>query len=157
IFVTPIITLPIVERAIEELEWVLARGARAVLIRPAPVPSRDGTTRSPGLPEFDPFWERVVESGALVVMHASDSGYARCVNDWEGTREFLPFKPSALRSIVQSHRPIQDTMAAMVCHGAFTRHPDLKVAVVENGSGFVRPLFAGLSEAWRMMPQEFAE
>src|ERR1700735_4433406 len=34
IYTTPIITLPIVERAIEELEWVLERGARAVLIRP---------------------------------------------------------------------------------------------------------------------------
>jgi predicted TIM-barrel fold metal-dependent hydrolase len=157
IFVTPIITLPIVEKAIAELEWVLERGARAVLIRPAPVPSVNGATRSPGLPEFDPFWERVVEAGILVVMHSSDSGYSRYVNDWEGTREFLPFKPSAFRSVCQSHRPIEDAMAAMVCHGAFSRFPELKVAAVENGSGFVRPLFHGLAEAYRMMPQEFTE
>ena len=38
IFATPVITLPIVEKAIEELEWVLERGAKTVLIRPAPVP-----------------------------------------------------------------------------------------------------------------------
>ncbi|HEY3143294.1 MAG TPA: amidohydrolase family protein [Acidimicrobiales bacterium] len=157
IFVTPIITLPIVERAIEELEWVLERGARAVLIRPAPVPGLDGRSRSPGLPEFDQFWQRVVDAGVLVVMHASDSGYSRYVNDWEGTREFLPFKLSAFRSVCQSHRPIEDTMAAMICHGAFSRFPELRVAVVENGSGFVRPLFHGLTEAFRMMPQEFAE
>ena len=157
IFVTPIITLPVVEKAIAELEWVLERGARAVLIRPAPVPSVNGATRSPGLPEFDPFWERVVEADVLVVMHSSDSGYSRYVNDWEGTREFLPFKLSAFRSVCQSHRPIEDTMAAMICHGAFSRFPELRVAVVENGSGFVRPLFHGLTEAFRMMPQEFAE
>src|SRR5262249_5873402 len=36
IFPTPVITLPIVEKAIEELEWVVNRGARIVLIRPAP-------------------------------------------------------------------------------------------------------------------------
>ena len=48
IFPTPVITLPIVERAIEELEWVVERGAKVVLIRPAPVPSPDGTSRSPG-------------------------------------------------------------------------------------------------------------
>ena len=36
IFTTPVISLPIVERAIEELEWVLERGAKVVLIRPAP-------------------------------------------------------------------------------------------------------------------------
>jgi hypothetical protein len=28
IFTTPVITLPIVEKAIEELEWVVKRGAR---------------------------------------------------------------------------------------------------------------------------------
>ncbi|MBA2283031.1 MAG: amidohydrolase family protein [Acidimicrobiia bacterium] len=157
IFATPVITLPIVDKAIEELQWCLERGARTVLIRPAPVPSTRGTTRSPGLPEFDPFWQAVVDSGIFVSMHASDSGYARYVNDWEGTNEFLPFKPSAFRNVSQSHRPIEDAMAAMICHGAFSRFPGLKVAVVENGSGFVRPLFQNLAEAYRMMPQEFAE
>src|SRR5690606_18466283 len=62
IFSTPVITLPIVERAIEELEWVVERGAKAVLIRPAP-PSGLKGPRSFGLPEFDPFWEQVVEAG----------------------------------------------------------------------------------------------
>ena len=42
IFATPVITLPIVEKAIEELEWVVERGARVVLIRPAPVPGYRG-------------------------------------------------------------------------------------------------------------------
>src|SRR5205085_7202761 len=83
IFTTPVITLPIVERAIEELEWVIERGAKTVLIRPAPVPGYRGP-RSFALPEFDPFWERVVEHGVLVAMHSSDSGYARYANDWLG-------------------------------------------------------------------------
>jgi predicted TIM-barrel fold metal-dependent hydrolase len=157
IFPTPVITLPIVERAIEELEWVVERGAKVVLIRPAPVPGSDGLSRSPGLAEFDPFWQRVVDLGVLVAMHASDSGYSRYVNDWEGTREFLPFKLNALSSVIMSHRPIEDTMSAMICHGALTRFPDLKIATVENGSGFVRPLLASLNEAYRMMPQAFPE
>jgi predicted TIM-barrel fold metal-dependent hydrolase len=157
IFPTPVITLPIVEKAIEELEWAVEHGARAVLVRPAPVPSPMGGSRSPGLPEFDPFWQRVVDLDVLVTMHASDSGYARYVNDWEGTREFLPFKLSAFRSVAMSHRAIEDCMAAMICHGAFTRFPGLKVAVVENGSGFVRPLLHSLEGTHRMMPQEFEE
>ena len=65
IFTTPVITLPIVDKAIEELEWVVERGAKVVLIRPAPVPGFRGT-RSFALPEFDPFWERVVEHDILV-------------------------------------------------------------------------------------------
>src|SRR5438874_8036177 len=43
IFSTPVITLPIVEKAIEELDWVAERGARVVLIRPAPVPGYKGS------------------------------------------------------------------------------------------------------------------
>src|SRR5213596_4198232 len=36
IFSTPVITLPIVDKALEELEWAASRGARAILVRPAP-------------------------------------------------------------------------------------------------------------------------
>ena len=86
IFTTPVITLPIVDRAIEELEWVVERGARVVLIRPAPVPGYRGP-RSFGLAEFDPFWEKVVEHDVLVAMHSSDSGYERYANDWMGERQ----------------------------------------------------------------------
>src|SRR5260370_35154862 len=73
IFATPVITLPIVERAIEELEWALERGARAILIRPAPVPGDRGA-RSFALPEFDPFWAKGADAGILVAVHGSDAG-----------------------------------------------------------------------------------
>ena len=157
IFPTPVITLPIVDRAIEELEWCLERGAKVVLIRPAPVPGLNGKTRSPGFPEFDPFWQKVVDADILVGMHASDSGYARYVDDWEGLGEFRPFKPSAFRATSMAHRAIEDAMAAMICHGALSRFPTLKIAPIENGSGFVRPLLHSLGETYRMMPQEFTE
>jgi len=157
IFATPIITLPIVDKALEELEWCLDRGARVVLIRPAPVPAIDGTSRSPGLPEFDPVWKRIVEAGVLVGMHASDSGYAKLARAWEGGGEYRPFERGALRYMVMSHRSIEDTIAAMICHGALTRFPDLKLAPIENGSGFVRPLLHRLEETYRLMPQEFEE
>ena len=83
IFPTPVITLPIVEKAIEELEWVTERGAKIILVRPAPVPGFRGP-RSFALPEFDPFWELVQEKDLVVGMHACDSGYQRYVNEWEG-------------------------------------------------------------------------
>jgi predicted TIM-barrel fold metal-dependent hydrolase len=156
IFTTPVITLPILEKAIEELEWVVERGARAVLIRPAPAWGLRGP-RSPGLPEFDPFWEKVVESGVLVAMHSSDSGYERYVNEWVGTnREFLPFKPEAF-GMVGQWRPIEDAVASMVCHGALSRFPELKIAVVENGSSWVEPLLRTMADLYKKMPQDFLE
>jgi predicted TIM-barrel fold metal-dependent hydrolase len=156
IFATPVITLPIVDRAIEELEWVLERGARVVLIRPAPVPGYRGP-RSFGLPEFDPFWERVVEADILVAMHSSDSGYERYTNDWMGSdSEMLPFQPQAFRMLAQ-WRPVEDAVAALICHGALSRFPDLKVAVIENGSSWVEPLLRNLADVYKKMPQDFLE
>jgi predicted TIM-barrel fold metal-dependent hydrolase len=156
IFATPVITLPIVERAIAELEWVLERGARVVLIRPAPVYGYRGP-RSFGLPEFDPFWEKVAESGILVAMHSSDSGYERYANDWEGSdSEMLPFQPQAFR-MLSAWRPIEDAVSALVCHGALSRFPTLKVAVIENGSSWVAPLLERMADVYKKMPQDFAE
>ena len=156
IFATPIITLPIVEKAIEELEWCLDRGARCILIRPAPAWGLRGP-RSPGLPEFDPFWARVQEAGVLVGMHSSDSGYADLVSIWEGRTEFLPFKPNPLRLLVMQNRAISDMMTAMVCHGALTRFPDLRIGTIENGGTWVAPLVEKLEGVYKKMPQEFAE
>jgi predicted TIM-barrel fold metal-dependent hydrolase len=156
IFATPVITLPIVEQAIEELEWVVERGAKAVLIRPAPVPGFRGS-RSMALPEFDPFWEKVVEHDILVTFHSSDSGYDRYTNDWTGqSGEYLPFQPNPFRSF-SLWRPVEDTVASLVCHGALTRFPTLKFAVIENGATWVEPLLKTMAELWKKQRQAFGE
>jgi predicted TIM-barrel fold metal-dependent hydrolase len=156
IFATPIITLPIVEKAIEELEWVLERGAKTVLIRPAPVPGYGGS-RSMALPEFDPFWARVVEADILVSMHASDSGYTRYQSDWTGPSEMLPFRLDPFRMMMGHGRPITDTMTALTCHGLLTRFPDLRVLSVENGASWVIPFLHDLADTYKKMPQAFDE
>jgi predicted TIM-barrel fold metal-dependent hydrolase len=156
IFATPVISLPIVDKAIEELEWVVERGAKVVLIRPAPVPGYRGS-RSFGLPEFDPFWEKVVEHDIVIGMHSSDSGYERYTNEWMGgDTEFLPFQPQAFRMLA-AWRPIEDSVAALVCHGALSRFPRLKVAVIENGSDWVAPMLSSMADLYKKMPQDFAE
>jgi len=160
IFSTPVIHLGIVERAIEELEWVLERGARIILIRPAPVCGHMGL-RSPALPEFDPFWKLVSEADIPVGMHASDSGYQRYMNEWEGVgdNEMTPFKGSSAFMTIVGHqsRPITDTIASLIGHGLCTRFPDLRFAPVENGSGWVRPLLGDLEHAYTAAPKSFDE
>jgi predicted TIM-barrel fold metal-dependent hydrolase len=156
IFTTPIITLPIVEKAIEELEWVLERGAKTVLIRPAPVPAYGGS-RSFAFEEFDPFWRAVVDADILVSMHASDSGYSRYQSDWTGPSEMLPFRMDAFRMLTAGKRPIEDTAAALTCHGLLSRFPDLRIASIENGADWVMPFLDHLEDTYRKMPQMFAE
>jgi predicted TIM-barrel fold metal-dependent hydrolase len=156
IFSTPVISPCIVEQGIEELEWVLERGAKAILVRPAPVPGLRGS-RSFGLPEFDPFWARVAEADIVVGMHSSDSGYSRYTNDWTGRdSEMLPFQPQAF-AMLTSWRPVEDAVSALICHGALSRFPTLKIAVIENGSSWVEPLLRTLKDAYKKMPQDFLE
>ena len=156
IFSTPVINLGNVDRALEELEWCLERGAKTVLVRPAPVPGYRGS-RSMGVPEFDPFWEACVKAGIPVSMHASDSGYSKYLNDWEPGDEFKPFSPTSFRMVAMGKRPIEDTMAALVCHGALTRNPDLRILSVENGASWVPYLFYQFKDVYSKMPQEFPE
>jgi predicted TIM-barrel fold metal-dependent hydrolase len=156
IFTTPIITLPIVEKAIGELEWAVERGAKTVLIRPAPVPCYGGS-RSFAFEEFDPFWQAVVDADVLVSMHASDSGYSRYQADWTGPQEMLPFRLDAFRTFTMGKRPIEDTAAALTCHGLLTRFPDLRIASIENGADWVIPFLEHLADVHRKMPQMFDE
>ena len=160
IFPVPVITLPIVSRAIEELQWVLDRGAKVILIRPAPVPGFKGP-RSFALKEFDPFWELVQEADVVVGMHASDSGYQRYINEWEGVRdnEFTPFGPQSgfTQIVIGQHREIMDTVASAIGHGLCTRFPRLKIAPIENGSGWVRGLLDDMAHAYRANPQGWEE
>jgi predicted TIM-barrel fold metal-dependent hydrolase len=160
IFATPVITLPIVGKAIEELEWVIERGARAILIRPAPVPDFGPRRRSFALPEFDPFWDIVQEADLVVGLHASDSGFQRYVNEWEGhVGEFLPFsKPTAFYEMLHAeNRTINDVITSVVGHGLVTRFPRLKVMPIENGSAWVRPLLARFERVYRRDPDVFPE
>src|SRR3954453_9002868 len=143
LYAAPVITLPIVEKAVEEIEWVAERGARVVLIRPAPGPGFKGP-RSFALPEFDPVWEKIVEHDLLVAMHSSDSGYSRYYSEWLGSQtEMLPFKPDPF-SPLPGWRPVEDPPSSWVCHGALARFPTLKLAFVENGASWIAPLFKSL-------------
>ncbi len=157
IFATPVITLPIVEKAIEELEWVLERGAKTVLIRPAPVPGYRGS-RSFGYPEFDPFWKAVEEADILVSMHSSDSGYTRYQNDWIGQPdEMLPFRLDPFRAISVGKRPMEDTMTAYLCHGVFSRFPKLRIASIESGGDWVAGFLDHVADTYKKMPHAFDE
>ncbi|MFB4309675.1 amidohydrolase family protein [Actinomadura sp. GTD37] len=156
IFTTPVISLPVVEKAIAELDWCLERGAKTVLLRPAPVPGHRGP-RSFALPEFDPFWKRVVDEGVVIGMHSSDSGYSRYSSDWEGSgSEMRPFETNAFRMLSQ-WRPVTDAVGSMAAHGLLTRFPDLKIAVIENGSSWVEPLLTDLADVYKKAPEAFGE
>ncbi len=156
IFAVPMLSLVDVDRACEELDWCLEHGARAVAIRPAPVYGHP-SPRSPGRPEFDPFWARVNEAGVLVVLHVTDSGYSDYAADWDAGPETQPFTPMPFRQMIIRDRPIYDAVANLIVDGLFQRHPRVRVASIENGSEWVPPLLRKLDKVYRQMPTEFIE
>jgi predicted TIM-barrel fold metal-dependent hydrolase len=156
-FATPVVNPCLLDEGIAELEVLLERGAKVVLMRPAPVSGLRGL-RSPFLPEFDPFWARIQEAGVVVALHASDSGYQDYLNTWEGTEgEFVAFRPKTFAAVADGGRSIQDALASAICHGMLTRFPGVKLISVENGGSWVGTLLSHLEVTYKKMPQEFPE
>ena len=156
IFSTPILNLCEVEAAQRELAYVLERGARVALIKPGPVNGLHGW-RSPALPEFDPFWRDVEAAGLPIVLHASYPPLDDYVAKWEPPHTANFMTQSAFRWMALGHREIADMITALICHGTLTRFPKLRIASVENGSGWIFPLFHDFEELYRKMPQNFGE
>lgn len=157
LFSVPYITPGLVDRAVAELDWLVERGAKAVLMRPAPAWGHRGP-RSFALAEFDPFWKRIEETGTVVALHVSDSGYDRYYNEWQGAEgEMAHFgKVSPFTHTMRfNHRPIEDTVTSLICHGALWRFPGVKIALIENGGYWVAGLLEQLDNAYGRMPQEY--
>ncbi|MBI1198240.1 MAG: amidohydrolase family protein [Phenylobacterium sp.] len=125
------------ERAIAELDWVLAQGLGAVW-----VPHRAPLDRSPGHVDLEPFWARLAEARVPFVLHVggaplqvakawTNNGRA-AVKDWLGGGENVRTKDAALL-----HQYPEAFLSMMVLDGVLDRHPNLRGAAVELGAGWV--------------------
>lgn len=156
IFAAPYLTLADVDFACSELEWALDRGARTIVMRPA-APTTATGQRPPTDPMFDPFWARVNEAGITVVVHAGDSGYSSNGYATDGfSSSFKSGVPQPIK-MLQLERPIEDFLSSLVCDLLFQRFPNLRIASVENGSGFLRGLFHRLHALGRKLAGWFPE
>lgn len=143
----PLLTLTDIDWAVNELERVIALGARMVHLKAGPV---DG--RSPADPSHDPFWARCEEAGIPVAFHLGNSGEAEYYSAMWGenpnppNHRYSPFQ----RVTSFGERSIHDTLLALVTHNLFGRFPRLKVLSVEFGSEWVEPLLKKMDRSARM-------
>lgn len=153
----PMISLIDAAAAEAELDRVLERGIRMVIMRAGPVATPYGRSPSPADPSFDRVWAKLAEAGVVVAIHAGDAGYTKYLADWGESGQYLGLKASPLTEVlsVGVERPIFDMMAAMICHGLFDRHPKLKVATLELGAAWVPELHRRLRVAYGKTPQLF--
>ena len=147
------------DAAVAEIDRVLTLGARIVHVRPAPVPTGGPKGRSLGDTLHDPVWARLAEANVPVAFHLGDSGYNRMLGaSWGGAEDFAPFRePDLLGQMIIGDRAIHDSIASLVVHGVFTRHPGLRVASIENGSDWIYPLVKVLRKQANQTPWIFAE
>ena len=134
IFSPPLIPLLDVDRAVAELDRVMALGAKVVAIPPGPL----GNGRSPADPIYDPIWGRLNDAGVLLAYHLGDSIYPETSAAWGE----IPIPPVREMSAFQwafnhSDRPIMETIGQLIYGNVFGRFPDLKVLSIENGSDWV--------------------
>jgi predicted TIM-barrel fold metal-dependent hydrolase len=147
LFAAPWLSLCDLDAAVQELDYVLDRGARVVALLAAPI---DG--RSPADPYFDPFWARLQEAGVPAAFHAGDFGYNETFGVMWGERGHRAgWELSALQqAIFSGERPVVDTLAALILHNLFGRFPQLQVLSVENGSAWVPYLLRVIDKGARM-------
>ena len=156
IYAAPYLSLMDLDRAIRELEWVIAKDARFIVMRPSFVYNKGGS-RSPADPEFDPFWKIVNDRGITVVYHGGDAGYGKYMADWGEGGSVQSFGSSPMRSIAMSYKAPFDLMAALISHRLFERFPNLRIASIEMGAFWVAWLFQAMQRSYNQDPSYFAE
>jgi predicted TIM-barrel fold metal-dependent hydrolase len=155
IYAAPYVSLIDLDWAVSELERALDHDVRVVLMRPGSVNSSHGR-RTPGAPAHDPFWARLNEAGVTLAIHGGDSGYGDYEQIWGLTGEVEAFRQLPLKRLL-SASPIHDMMASLMSDRLFERHPNLRVATIETGSGWVSPLLQRLRKAAVQLPNAFGE
>lgn len=133
IFAPAMLSLKDLDRAVAELDRVLAAGAKFIMLSPGPAYGR-----SPGDPYFDPFWSRVNEAGATIAYHISEFHYQSEVASHWGWGLVPPFQFSAWQwQNTYGERPITDTLSALIFDNLFGRFPNINVLVSEFGAEWI--------------------
>jgi predicted TIM-barrel fold metal-dependent hydrolase len=138
IYAVPLVSLLDPFRAVDELDFVVSLGARAIQLRSGPI-----VGRSPADPIYDRFWAAVADADVAVLYHTSDDSYRwEMAKVWGWGNVNIPARniPPLHRIIAGSDRSIHDTIAALIYGKVFERFPKLRLATVELGCAWVPEL-----------------
>ena len=147
------------QRAVEELDRLLAQGLQAVWI-----PHRDCGGRSPGHNDLDPFWARLQEARVPFVLHVGGDALQidpvwtnngrPAPTDWLGGGENVRGK-----DMTSLHHGPERFVSIMLLDGVFERFRGLTGAAVELGAGYVPAMLQRLDwihGIWRRTEPELA-
>ncbi len=147
IFCPPHLALRDLDMAVEELDRVIKAGARAINLRPG-----HAYGRSQGDPYFDRFWSRVNEAHISVLYHQGEGGHnALLAPSWGYEPDPQVFEMSAWQWLNSyGDLPVMASLSQLIYDNLFGRYPNIKVASVENGAGWL-PYFMSRIDKMRGM------
>jgi len=147
IFCPPHLSLRDLDMAVEELDRVIAGGARVINLRPG-----HAYGRSQGDPYFDPFWARLNEAHMSVLYHQGEGGHnAALAPLWGYHPDPQVFEMSAWQWLNSyGDLPMMAALSQLIYDNVFGRYPNIKVASVENGAGWL-PYFMSRLDKMRGM------
>lgn len=147
IFCPPHISIRDLDMAVEELDRVIKAGARAINLRPG-----HAYGRSQGDPYFDPFWARANEAHISILFHQGEGGHNALLSPSWGYEPDPPVFEMSAWQWLNSYGdvPMMAALSQLIYDNIFGRFPNLKVASVENGAGWL-PYFMSRIDKMRGM------
>ena len=147
IFCPAAMSLRDLDMAVLELDRVIRLGARAINLRPG-----HAYGRSMGDPRFDPFWARLNEAKVSVLFHQGEGGHNQALAPlWGYDPDAHVFKFSAWQWLNSyGDVAVMAALSQLIYDNVFGRYPNIKVASVENGAGWL-PYFMGRIDKMRGM------
>jgi predicted TIM-barrel fold metal-dependent hydrolase len=135
------------DMAVEELDRVIRQGARTINLRPG-----HAYGRSQGDPYFDPFWARINEANMSVLFHQGEGGHNKALAKlWGYEPDVHVFKFSAWQWLNSyGDVAVMAALSQLIYDNIFGRYPNIKVASVENGAGWL-PYFMSRIDKMRGM------
>jgi uncharacterized protein len=126
LFASGILPLADVARAVDEVAWCAEAGLVAVMARPNHLYGRNL-----GDPSYDPVYVAASDLGLVLAVH---EGLGLRGQPTIGADRFTAFGP---RHALSHPMEQMAAMASLVLDGAFERHPELRVAFLESGTGWL--------------------
>lgn len=148
VYPTPLLTLWDMETSLKEVEWIIEKGAKVVVMPMGPAHGK-----SPVDPYFDPIYERLNEAGVRITYHVSEANFMHpLIREW-GEKPLQGRRTGQTAwqwMFCYSEIPLQMTLANLIYHNFFERFPNLRVCSVENGAQWL-PAFLDKMDKMRGM------
>lgn len=131
---------------LDDADWVRAelRALADAGVRLAMVGPTTWGGRALGHPDHDPIWSAFTETGIAAVFHVG--GFRPPLDDALFADD--PEPVDTVMSSVLLWVPPAATLAHMAIHGAFERHPDLRVGVIELTAHWLPQFLLMLDGSW---------